>query len=896
MFKRLFREHHMPREFPVLFCEQLSEKVRKSTHQVFFVMISLVALTCGSINAMANRKASALLAAVINDNFEQVKTLLKNSAGAIDQRNIKGQTALHLATCNGNTQIVALLIKLGADVNIKDDAGEIPLHVAAHSGHKEVAALLSLSTAEPNQHNSHGQTPLHLACEKDDADIAGLLSRYGANVNIRDDEGSTPLHIAAHGKRKDIVALLLLSGADPNQHNKSGQTPLGLAIKRRCTPVVDLLLEHGADDWPISGSYQTPLERVASHGYVEILNSLLCHPKRQFGVDDEYWNKILHILTQKIGAYKAARICEDLPNFRATKMASFEHPLIEAVKAGDIDQVTLLLRQTDSKKGQLIDINRGHDQFGMTALHWAARDGNEVITRLLLKFGAHAPCNGGAQRSPLHEAVKNRHLAVAMALIEASKANINQKEGLHWKTPLEIAVVNGDETMVQFLLDNDADPNIGNPLYNAVYQGHEGIIGVLLEHGAYVNARNEDADTPLHLAVRAGQIKIIRLLLDHGARVLKKGLHGLTVQCKNPETEQLLKNYTIEQLSKNDEIEQLLNNYRQAEVTPLHKAAQRGQFETLNRLLSECQASIDSQNRSGKTALMLASSKGHVEIVDMLLSTSADVNIRDNKGNTALHHAIMKHHWNVVQILLGHPNIDVDLQNCRGLTPLHCAAMYRGHGHGHEIIQQLTDHGADIAKTDRNGQLPLHYAVRIQPNPETVRLLLEHGIAAKKEDKGLWNTLSCAASSVGRSVSRLCSSVHSKDSSARSNETELARITRTSLVLDAKINAFCIDHRDCKGQTPLHIAAKGYNATVISLLLQHGADGHKRDFDGQTPLQIAQVWRFDPEIIEKMQIRPTAGPEEVFCCGANKRLGAKSPVRMLPRSLLQKIVQHAISE
>lgn len=903
MFKRLFTEHHMTREYQTSYCQQLSKKFRESIHQIFFATLSFAILTFGSINAMTDRRESDLLAAAIDGDVERVKVILKNSAIDVNQRNIKGQTPLHLAAYHGHESVVNVLLDCGADLHLKDDASDTalhsatykshksiieqllnsgacvdpqnnnfqtPLHIAAHNGCLTIVQLLLSHGADIRLKNRFGKTSLHLAACNGHAKVVALLLMLGADVNIRDDEGSTPLHMAVHGKHKETFALLLISGADPNQQNKGGQTPLCLAVKNRCSPLVDLLLEHGANDWPMSGVYQTPLEFVVSNGDVEIFNSLLCHPKRQFCMDDEYWNKILHILAQKIGIHGVAGICKDLPEFRATKKVFHDHALIRAAYDGDVDTVTMLLRQADSGADQSIDINQVDGKFGMTSLHWAAHNGNEVMTRLLLNFGANANYNGGAQRSPLHEAVKNRHLAVAMLLLEASEANINQKEGLRWKTPLEIAVNNRDEAMVQFLLNNRADPNIGNPLYNAVYRGDEVIVDLLLNHGAYVNKRNDDSNTPLHFAVSSEQVNVVRLLLKNGARVLKKDRYGYTVK------------------SKNSEIEQLLNDYKEAELSPLHEAAKNGSVDELNCLLSEPQVSIDSQNKSGKTALIFAAGRGHVEVVNMLISAGADVNIRDNKGNTALHRAVMKHHWDVAHILLMHPSIDVDQQNCRGLTPLHFAAMYRGRGH--EIMQLLIDHGADVAKVDRDGQLPLHCAVRTQPNPETVQLLLGRKIAVNKKDKGLLNTLSCAASSVGRSVSRLCFSGFGKDGSARLNRAETARIALEDVSSDIKINEFCIDPRDCKGQTPLHIAAKGYNGAVISLLLQYGTDAHKKDFDGQTPLQLAQGLRFGPEIIEKLQARAPAGPEEAFCCGAHKRLGAKSLVRMLPRSLLKKIV------
>ncbi|WP_369409593.1 ankyrin repeat domain-containing protein [Wolbachia endosymbiont of Tribolium confusum] len=142
-----------------------------------------------------------------------------------------GITALYLASQNGHTEIVELLISTkNADVNIVDKKNNVtPLYLAAQSGHEAVVKLLLDNGAKVNGCDT-SMNPLCIAIDNGHKKIVELLlSIEGINVNIGDKIGNTTLHIAAMKGNEKMARLLLEKDADPNIKNLSGDTPLQIA-------------------------------------------------------------------------------------------------------------------------------------------------------------------------------------------------------------------------------------------------------------------------------------------------------------------------------------------------------------------------------------------------------------------------------------------------------------------------------------------------------------------------------------------------------------------------------------------------------------------------------------------------------------------------------------------
>ena len=114
----------------------------------------------------------------------RVEELLATDNSLIDARDKDGSTPLHCATWKGQQEVVALLIKGGADVNAhnnNDHWGTTPLHAAAHANQAAIAQLLIDHGADLNAQDREGRTPMFHTTFHQAKPVAKLLERHGTS-------------------------------------------------------------------------------------------------------------------------------------------------------------------------------------------------------------------------------------------------------------------------------------------------------------------------------------------------------------------------------------------------------------------------------------------------------------------------------------------------------------------------------------------------------------------------------------------------------------------------------------------------------------------------------------------------------------------------------------------
>jgi len=176
---------------------------------------------------------------------ELVATLLKNGAN-VNTANDYGWTPIMEAVIKDDFETLEMLISYGADVNVTTSQGWTPLMWAIKRSNLDIVKYLLSNNTDINMLTEDGKTALHISIETGNAYITKQLLDYCEQVNITDNEGNTALSLAAQGGDSYIVKLLIKKNAFIDHQNKVGQTPLILATINSQKEAIKELLEAGA--------------------------------------------------------------------------------------------------------------------------------------------------------------------------------------------------------------------------------------------------------------------------------------------------------------------------------------------------------------------------------------------------------------------------------------------------------------------------------------------------------------------------------------------------------------------------------------------------------------------------------------------------------------------------
>jgi ankyrin repeat protein len=403
-------------------------------------------------------------------------------------------------------------------------------------------------------------------------------------VDKRNADGSTPLQWAVYDGDVAEVRRLIGAGAKVSLANAYGATPMSLAAEVANTEILKLLLEAGANADSPNADGMTALMAVARTGNVEAAELLIEH-----------------------GA-----------TINATEAFGGQTALMWAAARRHPEMIELL-----ASHGAVVDARSTHrdyqrritaegrpkslDSGGFTPLLYAARENCIACVDVLLAKGADIDLADPDGVSPLHLAVMNANWDLAKKLIDAG-ASVDQWD-IFGASPLFTAV--GSRTRTDGGRASIDPPNQASGL---------NIVRLLLDRGANPNMQlffrpanvrgstNTRGSTPLIRAANNNDMEVVKLLLEHGADA------------------------TL---------------YMADRQTPIHAAlagrANEKDALELIRVLHEAGTDVNVvalivhiEEVRGGSALHYAVRKRYKEVIRLLASYGADMNLKDQDGLTAL--------------------------------------------------------------------------------------------------------------------------------------------------------------------------------------------------------------------------------------------------------------------
>ena len=454
-----------------------------------------------------------------------------------------------------------------------------------------------------------------------------------------------------------------------------------------------------------------------------------------------------------------------------------EVPLVAAAKATDVQAVRGLLEQG-------VDVDQRQPD-GATALHWAAFRDDQGLAALLIAAGAGVNAANELGATPLWLAAENGSAPMIERLLAAgADANVELPEG---ETPLMTASRTGSMAGVRALIDAGADVNAAErsrgqtALMWVVAQGHDDIAGILVRHGADVEARSKARLRLMHADnTNASQY-------DQGVMWARGGF------------------------------------------TPLLFAARHGRTAAADLLL-DGGADVDNPAPSGATPLVLAAHSGQGAFAAHLLDRGADPNAM-GAGYTALHAAVLRGDRTLARALLAH-GADPNLRLRSGTplrrasqdwafnpslvsaTPYWLAAWF----HDGDFMRDLAEAGADPrSSTLERWRTVFERAGGVGP-PHLAGGFIPPLVAAVR-----------GPANRGRFFNTVLRN-------ADADERDTLAAVRTAIEFGADV-----DGADLHGDTAMHAAAQRNFNTIVRFLAEHGANVNVKNDAGRTPLDLAKA-------------------------------------------------------
>ena len=817
-------------------------------------------------------KASAEDNQKSNDNYSPVKVAA--SLSSVNDHNC--HPPLVYACMQGDIAIVKMMLQHGADVNICSD--ETPLTAACKHGHAEVVDVLLHHAQKPIicQTNMYGMTPLQVSVKYHQGVIARrLIDNYKADPNACKVPDTEFIEVTLMQQRSPLKSFLFVKSQAITE-DITNIVPEQLSCWKlffglqktedACTPPVVAAFQSEQYDLvkffiDCSTNYQpvfecATLEDICQLESVPLVQQFIHNPLQRNEINYEAVVEVVaklgntdmmayflthHQIHTRARAKAMIQACQqgshDMVNLliqhdecllksiqHDTNDDYCQHPLCIAIRNSDANMAIILYKSG----AQLVNVSSKKTPQQHTLCENSLKDlcsrqdrFSDILPHLLPEF-----INQSSLTSSLLTVCWNGCTRAARLLVSKG-ADVNRCDENGY-FPIYAATYSQSSQLVDFLLNEGADPNIPkqhntalyhacekdvfviasmlidagadtnpescSPLLTACEHNYIDIVELLLENTADANWSSPEGHI-LNIAHSAEHYEVVRLLLEYGAEPSVLSGIGLKTVCELGYTE-AAQHIIRESHVSPDVVEQCIegaykNGFLEAALEAIMDISDRNVQDNCSQLvqaflLSSKTLSFSSHGPpdvvSDDTSLWRCLEKRDIGRMRVLIKGGHDVNIPNVTGRSLLQECIQQRITNIIPDLCA-SHIHTDHRDSAGRTALFysltCPYLHTAHGESISMFEYLVSKDADVSVRDDFGRSVLH---EWQPVSDG----LKHG---------------------------------------PSLETLLKHID--------------INSTDHKGQTALHLAVLNNNIITVRQLMEHGANMQAPDTNGITPVFLA---------------------------------------------------------
>ena len=351
------------------------------------------------------------------------------------------------------------------------------------------------------------------------------------------------------------------------------------------------------------------------------------------------------------------------------------------------------------------------------------------------------------------------------------------------------------------------DDNGTTPLHLACGSGHKELAGLLI---CPVGIKNFKKQSPVLFGCGNGHLSIVRMLVyEHKA-----------------------------DLTASDRVNS----------GPLHIAALKRHVGTVDALITEFECNPHARGMNNKTILHYACGGGSAKLVDFLIcGINLDPLCVDDDGNTPLHTAATFNWEEIVRLLIVKHKCPVNCTNKFGQTPLHLAI---NKGHIYLCTTLISEFAADTNALDKKHETPLNVAIR-SGNAKAVHILSKE-FGCKPHVKGAESKPLLHQLAAGGYTVMLHELIFNFNHDPASIDEDGNTLLHTAalygqyriveFIISAYGSSYPIDHRNSRGQTPLHCACIVGNEHIAKLLVENKSLISARDEAQDSPLKKAYIF------------------------------------------------------